>query len=244
MHNLEKPRKLKGLREYLAKTLKFYELKNERLTRVIFLIILAISFSSALVPEESSLVIPINLVGITLVFLASAVYLAAFLKDMKGEEYNISTCFRLIINNLFKIIVSSFTFIGTFFITLGIIVDPMFTSILVLILSIPLIVIYIMFLFNTCFIIDKQKGVVESFQDSRRVTSGFKRQIFLKLLGFNFFVGLPAALILVSATASGNILAANFVVSFVAAILNIMQQRLTALIYMDLEYGEHDVEKV
>jgi len=35
-----------------------------------------------------------------------------------------------------------------------------------------------------------------------------------------------------------NILAANFILSFAGAVLNIMQQRLTALMYMDLEYGE------
>ena len=96
MQNMEEPRKLRRLVEYFVKTLKFYELKNERLARVIFLIILLISFTSDFIPEESSLIIPINVAGITVIFIASSVYLAAFLKDLKGEEYNIGICFKLV----------------------------------------------------------------------------------------------------------------------------------------------------
>jgi hypothetical protein len=238
MENKRGPAKLRGLGAYLKKTVKFYELKNERLSRMIFIIILSTSFLGIFIPEEGSFVITGNLLGITVAYMASAVYLAAYIKDLKNEEYSLKTCFVLVARNFFKIIFSSVAFLIGIVSTVGLLAFPELIRVVMAVFLIPLIIAYVMFLFNTCYIVDKGYGISQSYKSSKNITSGYKRAIFIIILLFNFIMAIPMSIVLLAASSVRNIFAANFILSFAAAVLNLMQQRLTALIYMDLEYGE------
>jgi len=237
MENGGGTRKLRGLSAYLLKALKFYELKSESLTRLIFVFILFTSFVAFFVPDDKYLILAANLLVITVTYLASAVYLTAYVKDLKGENYSPGDCFKLVVGNLFKIIASSMTYLVTMAVTLGFIMIPEIVGILLFILIVPLVIIYIMYIFNTCYIVDKGNGIIDAFKSSRKATSGHKGPIFLTILLFNFLVAIPTTFIWFAAAASNNILVINFLVSFLGAVLNLMQQRLTVLMYMDLEYG-------
>ncbi len=69
---------------------------------------------------------------------------------------------------------------------------------------------------------------------SKGLTDGRKIQIFTVILGFNLIMMLPFSVAIMSG-ATGLVI--NFIISFFATIIGIMQQRLTAVMYMDLEYG-------
>lgn len=234
------PRRLKNLSTYLVGALKFYDLKNEKLTRIIFVLILFISFLSAFVPDKAILSIPANLAGVTVVYLASAAYLAAFIKDLKGEKYSIKSCLELIASKAPAILASSVIYMATLAFTFGLIVLPDITVLLMFLLIIPIVIVYMAFLFNVCYLLDKDMGVLHSYRASRRTTSGLKGSLFARVMGFNFLVAVPMSFVWIIALSSGNVLIANFVLAFAAAITNLMQQRLTVLMYMDLEYGENN----
>ena len=233
----QKPGKLRDINFYLWKSFRFYELKNERLSRIIFLLILVISFLGIFVPDNIYINGAFSFISVTITFLASAVYLAAFIKDLKGEVYGIKDCFKLISKNIFKVLIVSITYLLTVAVTLGFIVSPEIISYLVIFMFIPFIIIYLMFIFNICYVLDKGEGIIKSFKSSGDVTKGYKRGIFLIIFVFNFLLTVPLSFLMVAAVLSENSLIYAFVISFIAAILNFMQQRLTALMYMDLEYG-------
>lgn len=238
MENRRGPLKLRGLGVYLKKALKFYELKNERLNRIIFIIILLTSFLGIFIPENGPFVAVDNLLGITIVYMASAVYLVAYIRDLKNEEYSLKTCFILVVRNFFKIIFSSIAFLIGIVSMVGLLAFPELTGVAMAIFLIPLIIVYVMFLFNTCYIVDKGYGISQSYKSSKNITFGYKRAIFIIILFFNFIAAIPMSIILLVVFSVKNILAASFILSFAVAVLNLMQQRLTALMYMDLEYGK------
>jgi hypothetical protein len=103
-----------------------------------------------------------------------------------------------------------------------------------LLLIIPGFIIFTMFVFYICYIIDKRCRVFEAFSMSKGLTDGRKIQIFTVILGFNLIMMLPFSVAIMSG-ATGLVI--NFIISFFATIIGIMQQRLTAVMYMDLEYG-------
>lgn len=237
MNNINKPRRLRSLSQYFVKSLKFYDLKNERVSRTVFILILILSFSGAFITSEGFFPVIVNIAITTAIYLASTIYLAAFIKDLKAEEYSLDDCFNNIIKNIPKILVSSVTYIITTAFIVGIMTIPNIIEVIVLVATIPVIVVYIMFLFNTCLIVDKRTGVIDSYTESKKMTDGNKASIFGKLLGFNLLIVIPVSIIWMLAFASGNPLIENFILSFIAAIINLMQQRLTALMYFDLQYN-------
>ena len=234
MQYRNEPGKLKRLGSYLGKAARFYDLKNEQLARIIFIIILFISFGSALIPEAGALSIVGNLAGVTLIFLVSTVYLAAYIKDIRDEEYTIEACFRIVARNAGRIVASSVAYMTAIAVFAGILTSPEIMGFIGIFVFVPVIIIYVMFLFTTCFVVDKDKGIAEAYMASRNITSGYKGGVFLKLLGFNLVVGFPSFFVWTAAAASGKVLAANFIIAFTGAIINLMQQRLIALMYIDL----------
>lgn len=237
MENGGGARKLKGIGAYLLKALKFYELKNESLTRLIFVVILFISFAGFFVPNNKYLLVAANFLVVTVTYLASTVYLAAYIKDLKGEDYTPKACIRLVAGSTFRIIGSSIAYLAAIALTLGFMILPELAGMLLLFLIVPLLILYVTYLFSTCYVVDKRYGIAGAFKSSRKTTSGHKGAVFMTILLFNFIAAIPVTFIWLAVAGSNNILMVNFLISFLGAVLNLMQQRLTALMYMDLEYG-------
>lgn len=255
MDNNSSPYKLGSLRSYFSRAFKFYELKNEGLTRFIFVIILFLSFGGAFIPDNKVYLIILNLLSITVIHFASTVYLTAYIKDIKNEEYDKKDCFYLAARNFPKIMLSSLTYLATVIVSLAIIfipasaLDTMLTSFipgvflyLIVVLGIFL---YLMFIFNICYIVDKGCGLIKAFKMSRKITKGYKRGIFGILFIFNTTLMLPMFIVLSIAASTGNELVTVFVLSFISAIVNLIQQRLIAVMYRDLEYfKEEEIKNV
>ncbi len=237
------PGKLRNLSFYMAKALKFYDLKNETLSRSIFLVILVINFLGIFVPESVNLDIFLNLVRVTVINLASAVYLAAYIKDLKGEACETRECLRITGKNAFKILAASISYIVTVIATFGIYLSVEAIAVAVSILGIPLLIIFLMFILNVCYVVDKGKSVAESYGASRRITYGYKKAIFFIILIFNVVLAIPLSFLMIVGMITSNELVFAFVFSFATTIVNIMQNRLTALLYMDLEYGRESREE-
>ena len=238
-HN-ERPGKLKNINYYLTKTLKFYDLKNESLSRLIFIIILVINFLGIFVPENIYLDIILNVARMTVINLASAVYLTAYIKDLKRETYGIQECFKITGKSAFKILAASISYLITIIATISMYMSVETMAVAVSILGIPLLVIYFMFIFNVCYVVDQGKGVAESYGASRKITYGYKRAIFFTVLTFNFILAVPLSFLMLIGMITSNDLVFAFVFSFATTVVNIMQNRLTALLYIDLEYGNKE----
>lgn len=220
-------RNLSDIGTYLKKALKFYDLKNERLTPVIFTVILFTGFSGVFIPDSINLFVYgfYNVISIAIMYLASAIYLLVYIKELKGEEYSFNDCLKRVFYNVAKIVLASIMYMAV-------------TLTGFFLLFVPGIVLSLMFLFNTCYIVDKNNGIVEAFNASKRLTDGRKLEVFGIVAVFYILVILPFSMFVMIAASSNNNIIFAFVLSFAATIINLMHQRLTALIYIDLEYGE------
>jgi hypothetical protein len=220
--------KLKGIWFYIRRTLKFYELQKENVAPVIFTIILILGFSGAFIPGSADLKSPVfiiyNTISLAGIYLVSLVYQYACIKELKGEEYSLKECALGILAKMPVLVAASIIFL------LG-------TALGLVLLVIPGFVFNFMFLFYTCFIIDKKAGVIGAFSCSKKLSHGRKLELFSIVLLFNFIILLPTLLISMSFASSDNTLVFNFVLTFISGITNLMQHRLTALMYVDLEYS-------
>jgi len=232
-HNKEPdrgPAKLRNMKYYIINALKFYELKNESLTPIIFVIILFISFSGALISEKivesAFLNIIYTLISIIVLYVATTIYLFAYLRELNGKEYTFKFCVGQVFKKFLKLLMAYIAFIA-------IILTGLF------LLVIPGIIFYHMFIFNICYLLDSNIGVIEAFNASKNLTAGRKIDIFSILVAFNLMIFIPLILIITIALSSANNLIFNFIISFITTMLTIMQQRLIALLYVDMEYGFH-----
>jgi len=176
----------------------------------------------------------------TVVNLASAVYLTAYIKDLKGETCGVRECFGITGKNALKILAASISYIITIIATFGMYLSFETMAVAISILGIPLLVMYLMFIFNVCYVVDKGKSVAESYRASRKTAYGYKKAIFFKILIFNFILAIPLSFLMIIGMITNNDLVFAFVFSFATTVVNIMQNRLTALLYMDLEYGSKE----
>lgn len=238
MDNINKPDKLRSLSYYIPKALKFYDLKNENLVRLTFLLNLFVYFTAfysylvTVLPNKvanaavdgdpyTSMVTPVIL------YLSSALYIGAAIEDLQGRDYTFRDCLRKVSLKAFGIIFAS---LGYMFITyMGMIF-----------LIVPGIIFAIIFIFNISYIIDKGYRVTDSFAASRIITKGYRWQIFSILLVFYLIVLLPVTIISVLAFFLGNYLIYAFVLAFSFTLISIMQQKLIAMLYLDLEHGKND----
>lgn len=225
MENGKGPGRLRGLNTYLPIALRFYDLKkSEHLTPVIFIILLSGAFLPAFfnsISNESFTYFLIMYFFITSLF--STVYLCACIKEFKGESYSFSSCIGIVSRRIFIIIFA--TMIFGLFLTLGFIL-----------FVIPCVIIYLTLLFYACFIVDREQGIIQAFRSSRNITYGRKWQILGVMLTFAL---LELVLVMVQMTTplqTVKSLAFNFVMSFFSVIVSLMQQRIIAQMYVDLEY--------
>lgn len=221
--------RLKGIMEYIRRALKFYDLKQDNVAPVLFTIIFVLSFSGTFIPGaedfESPVFIIYNIISMAGIYLASLIYQQACIKDLKGEKYTLRECTGSIFSRVLPLLAASLIFL------LG-------TALGFLLLFVPGVIFNLMFLFYTCFIIDKKTGMLQGFRQSKRLTQGRKLEIFSIVLLFNFIILLPILLIATSFISPEDTLIFSFVLTFASGMTNLMQQRLIALIYVDLEYGD------
>jgi hypothetical protein len=223
------PKGLGNAGMYIRKALKFYDMKNERITPIIFIVILLVGFSGAFLPESTNILdstnIIYNVIALIISFSASSIYLNAYIKELKGESCTVGERASDVFKKLPKLITAA-VFLA------------LLTGIGLVLLVIPGIIIYLMFMFNTCFILDKGSGILKSLSQSKEASKGKKTDIFVILLLFNLILFVPLFIIIVFAFSSGNELVYLFVIAFVSTVANLMQQRLMALIYRDIMYGQ------
>lgn len=224
----KKPRRLRNMGYYIINALKFYELKNEKLTPILFVVILFITFSGSIVPDNVEGTIYTNLIytfiGMIVIYAASTVYLFAHIKELRGELCTVKSCVSFVLKRLLKILMAYIAFIAI-------------VSTGLFLLLIPGLVFYHMFMFNTCYLLDKNATIIEAFNESKSLTTGKKMEIFFIFLVLNLILFIPLFIAVFSALSAGNDLILSFVLSFATTVLTIMQQRLTAMIYTDMEYG-------
>jgi hypothetical protein len=244
MENGRRPGKLRHFGAYFGKGLRFYELKDESLGRIIFLIILLTGLLDFLVPESIYLQIILGCIRIAVMHIASTVYLTAYIMDLKGVAYKSGDCVKHVFKNIVGILFASVSFLVSVAMLIGILVAPVVALYVFSLLSIPLIILYFIFLFNVCYIVDKGKDILQSFKLSMRLTKGVKGRVFIILFTLYFLLSIPLGLITLPLLFLENSLVNSFVFIFVSSIISLVQQRVTALIYVDLEYGKDDRETI
>lgn len=210
---------------HMKQALKFYEIKTGFTAPFCFLTLLAAIFSRAFAPELPAGPEILSLhYGISeiMVQLASAMYLLVFIKEQRDEAYTLRSAAIFTLRNVLRILGGALLY--------GIVV----LAGLVL-LIVPGIAFYTMFIFYLCNITDKRCRIGEAFAASRRQTQGKKLQIFAAVFILILILMLPVSIVMVL----GNSLAASFVLSFAAAVIQLIMQRLIALLYLDLDRGSH-----
>ena len=250
MENSPLTNKISRLSVYMPKAIKFYNLKIEFLTPLLFILILAISLSDVIIPLPKSINLGYSLLfffGGIILSLANSIYLCAYMMELKEEAYSFEDILKVLGRNLYKLVILSFIYnIPVMAISCFNKSEYLNNTALqatlggaLFVLLIPGIIFYLMFIFNTCFILDKNSGVIKSFLLSKRISKGNKGAIFKTIFLFNMLLLIPAmfiTLITISAYPNNSIIT-NFVFYFVLTIINFIQQRLIALMYLDLEYG-------
>jgi len=244
MENGMGPGRLKRFSTYLVKGLKFYELKDESLGRIIFLVILLTGLLDFLIPENENLQVIFGCARVIVMHIASTVYLAAYIMDLKGVAYKSGDCVKHVFKNIAGVLLASVSFLVSVAMYIGALLATEATLYVFSLLSIPLLIIYFMFLFNVCYIVDKGSGILESFKLSMRLTKGVKGRVFLILFSLYFVLSIPLGFISLPLFFLENNLVNSFVLIFVSSIKSLVQQRVTALLYIDLEYGKDERESI
>lgn len=229
---------LRNFGEYFSKSIKFYDLKNEKLGRYIFLVILLTGLAELLIPENIYFLSIFGVIRLTLVHFASTIYLYAYLKQLKGETCNTKAYIHYIFKNAAAIMISSVSFIASLLMLLGILIAPIGTSYVITILSIPVLLLYLIYFFNICFIVDAKVTVADSFKLSSKATRGLKGRIFKIIFIMYLLLSVPLTFVLLPVYLSNSSLVSAFVFLFISSIISLIQQRLTALMYIDLKYGK------
>jgi len=229
----KKPTGFGSYKRYIINTLKFYEMKNESITQLIFIIILFAGFSAVMffsrMDNSPYLFMFFGVLCFVIIYFASTIYLEAYLCELRGKDYSFKSCFSSVISKFHKLVLSFISFsailsIGTF------------------LLIIPAFIFYFMFLFNTCYILEKNTGVMEAFNASRHLTTGRKMVIFSLFVVIDLILYFPMNIVPIITAILGNYLISIFVSIFGLSIVTIMQQRLIAMLYVDLEYNTSDIK--
>lgn len=242
--------------EYLPESIKFYKLKKEGLAKFIFVLVLfcqlvgnyvqynAINlissedidnifsvFFSGMMPYDGDINLPsehsVNLIIIVfatalLVKLVSnlflSVYMYSYLSGLKEKDGGFKASFKGAFKHVGRLIFYNIIFGIMFFI------GSMF-------FVIPGIIVYVVFIFGYCYILDLKLNVSEAMTASSEITKGKKAQIASVLVGYFILFELPIILLF-----SGSSLQTACLASFFNTISSMILQRLIIQLYMDMEY--------
>jgi len=227
---------------YFPKSIKFYNLKNEKLGAMIFIVLLAINFCSSYYISrftgefnvDSSQILAsdvvntfelllrlglISMVSTLLMTIFSSFYIFAFIRDLRGIPYTLAECLKYTGSKLIFLVILSVL------VSLSISLGSMF-------LIVPGLILYIMFIFANQFMLDQDKGIFNSLKASVKLTKGYKMGIFTAVLLFNLLILIFPTFV----EAGSGLYVFSFVSAFISTIFNIIFQRFITLIYYDLEY--------
>lgn len=225
MKSHRKPSMLREVTTYLKEAVRFFDLKVGHITPVVFVIILLgyylAGFTSILKIKGALL----YLLDSVLISAFSTIYLFACIKDFKGEEYSLIGCTKKVAGNFIKIM----TLVLLYYLII-------FAGVLLLI--VPGLIAFLMFIFCICYAIDKDKGILESLRLSREITAGRKAEILSIIFAFLLFRFLPAFI----PAETGKYMVFTFIISFATTITYFMQLKVIAMMYVDLEYGWNENE--
>ena len=261
-HNY-KPKMLNNLGWYFRRALKFYDIKVDLVAPVAFLLVLAVNFicNYFFVPDISGLdkvtaedVQKIFLmlsksafvyfINIVLVSVFSSIYLCAYIKDLKGEEYRLKDILLTVTKNIHKLLLLYFTLYAAYPVLSAIFRLSPVKVLVVFSLFIPfaigMIALFVMLVFSNCYILDKGNSLKNAYESSSKMTKGHKIEIFSLILLFMFGAtilsrGLTSVVLSFLPSTTSNMIIL-FVYAFIISMFNLMESRLIALVYMDLEY--------
>jgi hypothetical protein len=259
---------IRGFGYYLPRALRFYNLKSENLTPVIFLITLLFYFIAnffiiTMIPDIKNTInelisvigaesinidrylslllvlinyglisMEISILANFLVGIFASIFLIAFIKELKGEAYSIKNGFKLLFNNFFKIVFLSFVFSLSY-------------NFLKEFFEIPGFIFYSVYLFYMCYALDLEKKAMSAFKASKTITKGRRMEIFgiiilfkiVSFLAVNFLTAMIFSLITSILSAKSNSLIEIFITAFMSATIFLMETKLVAMIYFDIQYG-------
>jgi hypothetical protein len=165
--------------------------------------------------------------------LVTTIYLCASIMELKGEDYSIKACFNRIVKKFFSILAAVTIYTVAVYSGLSIVLAYPEIGILVFFAGIML---FLMFMFAISYIVDKKLWVFNAFKWSLELGSCYRRKIFS--IFFAFFAASIIPTLLSVSMSSYNPIIFAFVMTFENTVVTLMIERLTALIYFDLEYGK------
>jgi len=226
--------KIKDIKFYIPEAFKFYNIKNENLTPILFVVTLIVLFAFEYIPFPETLsdykgvFIFIRLIMANMCYL---IYLSAYIKDLKGEKYTV----KQMIFPGWKKVVNLFA--------ASIVNVVLFTASIIVYFLVPAVLIYLTVIFCPCYISDKNNNIIESFIASKNATIGYRMGLLSLIAKFLFPVSVLLLLTLMVAGSSTKVLIFPFVLAFAYSILMFMFQRIIALLYysFELEIKEEDL---
>lgn len=219
--------KFRDIKEYIVKALRFFDLKNEYLTPVIFSFIMIISFIDVIVMGRDQTItvlrVIITIIRIALLLIANAIYLSACIKDAKGIKYTFADCFNEVAKEAHLILLSSIV------ITLAVVFG-------LICLVFPGIYLFTLLVFTKCYIVDKGITFHEATNASKDLAKGNFVNIsisYIFIYSVVFLVSLLFYSIIYYFVENSLFI---WVQTFFLSLVILMHHRLSALIYVSLEY--------
>lgn len=219
------PGQLRPAGYYIFNALKFYELRNEKLTPIIFIIFLITGFLGNISAGSRLGVSPLDIILSLFIILVNTTYLHAFIGELRGGRASLGNSAAFVFKNILLILGAQLFFL------LMVVVGAF-------LLIIPGFIIYFTSMFFVCFIVDEDARFLESFKKSKEITRGKRLQVFAIGLLFTLLLFLPVFLLIQLAAMSGNELILRFILLFSSTVTGLMNQRLLGLLYYDLNLGQ------
>ncbi len=259
MNSNNYPKMLRSIGSYISESFRFYTLKSEYTAPLAFVLILAVYFfgSYLFAPDVQNIdiidtqsliklggvlshVLIVSFFSNIIINLIASIYLAAYIGELKGGVCPVSKIPGINVRNIARIFIAHIIIYGIIPIAAYLMRSEnlmMIVSIGFSLMIIPFVIVYIIVFFNNCFILDGNKGVIASFKLSAALSRGHRLEILSVVLIFKFITSI--LLFFASsffATSEGG-LVQNFAVSFASALFALMEMRIVALMYFDLQYG-------
>lgn len=252
------PRMLKNTAYYLANSLKFHEIRTDYVAPLTFVVLLALNVAGALAPVDGAptqdflMGNGISKVGDSLadlftVFLAlsfaRSLVVSFYQRTYLAELRKFQPSFKEALTGTLAIMLNIVGFCAIWLspYALGAVlfrIDSLvvFVSLAALALILPILVLYLMLVFGTCYILDKNMGPIRALKASIRLSAGHRMEILSIIFMFGLANLLVTFFVSTFAITRGFLIYA-FVTCFFNTLFNLAWARLTSLMYVDLEYG-------
>ena len=240
--------------EYLPESIKFHKLKNEGLAKFIFTFVLIFQLAgdyiqyrvlnlipqeemdkvyfalAGMIPETEAALPNQHTISTLFIILGTAllvklvsnlffsVYMYSYISELRGKDTGFKACFKGTFKHMGRLICYNVVF--GLMVTLGL-----------MFFIVPAIIVYIIFIFGYCYILDLKLTVSDAMTASSEISKGKKMQIVSVFIGFFLLLKFPIFLLI-----SGSTFGTACLTSFFGTITSLILQRLIVQVYMDLEY--------